>query len=295
MIRIGTCSWTEKTLLRSGQFYPPDAKTAEARLRFYAHQFDTVEVDSTYYAIPDVKTAWLWDMRTQPGFTFHIKAYGAFTGHGIDPGSLPKDVQGLVPHTNSSKYVYVKEPSILRTLAQRMIEALAPLKRSGKLGFLVFQFPPWFTRKTSNFDYILSCKEMMDDLPIAAEFRHGSWLTGDNAPSTFEFLAAHNITHISADEPQYGNLSTIPFMPQTTTDTAYFRFHGRNSENWLKKGIETSLRYAYSYSDHELTDFVPHLEHAEKKTKVTYAMFNNCHRNYAVANATRLRELLKKE
>ena len=295
MIRAGICSWTEKTLIQSGQFYPPDAKTAEARLRFYATHFDTVEVDSTYYAIPDGKTAWLWDIRTQPGFTFHIKAYGALTGHGVDPRTLPGDVQGLVSHTGDSRYVYIKEPSILRMLAQRLIEALSPLKRAGKLGFFVFQFPPWFTRKTSNFDYILSCKEMMDGLPIAAEFRHGSWLTADKAPGTFEFLAAHDITYVTADEPQYGNVSTIPFIPQRTTDTAYFRFHGRNRENWLKKGIETSLRYAYSYSDEELTEFVPHVERVEKKTKVTYAMFNNCHRNYAVANAMRLRELLKKE
>jgi uncharacterized protein YecE (DUF72 family) len=234
-------------------------------------------------------------MRTQPGFTFHIKAYGALTGHGIDPRSLPKDLQGLVSHTNDSGYVYVKEPSILRVLAQRLIEALAPLKRSGKLGFLVFQFPPWFTCKASNFDYILSCRDMMDGLPIAAEFRHGSWLTTDKAPSTFEFLRTHDITYVTADEPQYGNLSTIPFISQTTTGAAYFRLHGRNSENWLKKGVETSLRYAYSYSDEELAHFVPHVEDAEKKTKVTYAMFNNCHRNYAVANAMRLRELLKKE
>jgi len=295
MIRIGTCSWTEKTLIQSGQFYPPEAKTAEARLRFYANQFDTVEVDSTYYAIPDAKTAWLWDMRTQPGFTFHIKAYGPLTGHGVDRRSLPKDVQGLVSHTHDSGYVYVKEPSILRVLAQRLIEALAPLKRSGKLGFLVFQFPPWFTRKTSNFDYILSCREMMDGLPIAAEFRHGSWLTPDKAPSTFQFLRTHGITYVTADEPQYGNLSTIPFISQPTSDAAYFRFHGRNSENWLKKGVETSLRYAYSYSGEELAHFVPHVEDAEKKTKVAYAMFNNCHRNYAVANAMRFRELLKRD
>jgi uncharacterized protein YecE (DUF72 family) len=293
MIRIGTCSWTEKSLIQSGEFYPPAARTAEARLRYYTTHFDTVEVDSTYYAIPDQKTAWLWDIRTQENFTFHIKAYGALTGHGVDPRTLPRDVQGLVSHAGDSNYAYIKEPSILRILAQRMIDALAPLKRSGKLGFLVFQFPPWFTCRPSNFDYILSCKEMMDGLPIAAEFRHGSWLTADKAPGTFEFLQAHDITYIAADEPQYGNLSTIPFISQTTTDTAYFRFHGRNSENWLKKGIETSLRYAYSYPDNELADFVPHLEQTGRKTKVTYAMFNNCHRNYAVANAMRLKEVLK--
>jgi uncharacterized protein YecE (DUF72 family) len=296
MIRIGTCSWTEKTLIQSGQFYPPNAKTAEARLRFYATHFDTVEVDSTYYAIPDARTAWLWDIRTQENFTFHIKAYGALTGHGVDLRSLPKDVQGVVSRSDDDgKYVYIKEASILRMLAQRLIDALAPLKRSGKLGFLLFQFPPWFTCRPSNFDYILSCKEMMDGLPIAAEFRHGSWLTADKAPITFEFLRAHGITYVAADEPQYGNVSTIPFVPQATSDTAYFRLHGRNRENWLKKGIETSLRYAYSYSDEELSGFVPNLDRAEKKTRVTYAMFNNCYRNYAVANAMRLKELLTKK
>jgi uncharacterized protein YecE (DUF72 family) len=295
MLRAGTCSWTEKSLIQSGQFYPPAAKTAEARLRYYTTHFDTVEVDSTYYAIPDAKTAWLWDMRTQAGFTFHIKAYGALTGHGVDPRTLPGDVQALASAPVDGKYTYIKEPSILRMLAQRLIDALAPLKRSGKLGFLVFQFPPWFTCRPSNLEYILSCQKMMGELPIAVEFRHGSWLTADKAPATFEFLRSHDITYVAADEPQYGNLATIPFITQATTDSAYFRFHGRNMENWLKKGVETSLRYAYSYSDEELSDFVPHLNETEQRTRVTYAMFNNCYRNYAVTNAARLRELLKKE
>ena len=94
MIRVGTCSWAEKTLVASGEFYPPEAKTAEARLRYYAARFDTVEVDSTYYAIPDQRTAWLWDVRTPGGFTFHIKAYGALTGHAIDPRTLPARPEG---------------------------------------------------------------------------------------------------------------------------------------------------------------------------------------------------------
>jgi uncharacterized protein YecE (DUF72 family) len=51
MIRVGTCSWAEKTLVASGEFYPREARTAEARLRYYAANFDTVEVDSTYYAL----------------------------------------------------------------------------------------------------------------------------------------------------------------------------------------------------------------------------------------------------
>ena len=69
---------------------PDEAKSAEARLRYYAAHFDTVEVDSTYYAIPEQRTAWLWDVRTPGSFTFHVKAYGALTGHAIDPGPFRK-------------------------------------------------------------------------------------------------------------------------------------------------------------------------------------------------------------
>ncbi len=295
MIRVGICSWTEKTLIESGAFYPPQAKSAEARLRFYASQFDTVEVDSTYYAIPDQKTAWFWDIRTDSAFTFHIKVYGALTGHPIDTRTLPADMQSMVSRREDKRNTYIREPEVLRLLAQRQAEALMPLRRSGKLGLMLFQFPPWFTRSSPNIDYMLGCKEMMDGLPIAVEFRHGSWLTPDKAPATIDLLARNGLTYVPADEPQYGNQCTVPFAPETTTDTAYFRFHGRNKENWLKKNIQTSLRYAYSYTEEELAQFVPPLKNAEKKSTTTYAMFNNCYRNYAVANASRLKQLLGQE
>src|SRR5512143_2549974 len=91
-IRVGTCSWTEKTLIESGEFYPRGANTAEARLRHYASQFDTVEVDSAYYAIPSEKNTSLWAERTPEGFVFHVKVYGAMTGHGINPKTLPVEI-----------------------------------------------------------------------------------------------------------------------------------------------------------------------------------------------------------
>ncbi len=95
MVHVGTCSWAEKTLVASPDFYPPTARNAEARLRYYASHFDTVEVDSTYYAIPDLKTVWLWETRTPGDFIFHVKVYGALTGHAIDPATLPADLRAL--------------------------------------------------------------------------------------------------------------------------------------------------------------------------------------------------------
>ena len=128
---------------------------------------------------------------------------------------------------------------------------------------------------------------------VAVEFRHGSWLTPENQDTIFHFLRKNRITYVIADEPQYGNLATVPFVPRLTTDTAYFRFHGRNKENWLKKGIETSLRYAYLYSDEELKEFVPPIKSIGKRAKVVYALFNNCHGGFAMKNAIRLKELVR--
>ncbi len=139
---------------------------------------------------------------------------------------------------------------------------------------------------------MLTCKKLMQGLPVAVEFRHGSWLESDILDSVLHFFRKHQLTYITADEPQYGNLATVPFFPDATTDIAYFRFHGRNKENWLKKGIETSLRYAYLYSDDELKEFIPSIQRVNKRAKVTFAMFNNCHVGFAMKDALRLKELL---
>jgi uncharacterized protein YecE (DUF72 family) len=295
MILTGSCSWSEKSLIRSGEFYPRGITSAEERLRYYADQFSTVKVDSSFYAIPDRGNAALWTIRTPSDFIFHVKAFGALTGHGIDPNTLPKDIASALPASERDKrHVYVKSPEMLNIVAERFVESLFPLREKNKFGVIVFQYPPWFTYKTENLDYLLTCKKLMNGLALAVEFRHGSWLTPHRAGAVLDFLRKNGITYIAADEPQYGTLATVPFVPAVTTDTAYYRFHGRNRENWLKKGLETSLRYEYLYSDDELREFTEPVIEADKKAKRVYAMFNNCHGASAMRNAQRMKEMLKK-
>jgi uncharacterized protein YecE (DUF72 family) len=294
MILTGSCSWTEKSLIRSGEFYPRGMKSAEERLRYYSDQFSTVEVDSSYYAIPDRGNAALWAARTPDDFVFHVKAFGALTGHGIDPKTLPNDIVSLLPPSERDKRnIYIKSSEILKIAGERFVESLSPLREKNKLGVIVFQYPPWFHYKTENLDYVLGCRELMDGLHLAVEFRHGSWLTPQRAGTVLGFLRENGITYIAADEPQYGTLATVRFVPAVTTETAYFRFHGRNRENWLKRGLETSLRYDYLYSDDELRELAEPVIAANKKTKRVYAMFNNCHGASAMRNARRLKEMLK--
>ncbi len=230
MIKVGSCSWTEKTLIQSREFYPKEVNSAEARLRYYAGRFNTVEVDSTYYAIPHQHTSFLWAQRTPDDFTFHIKVYSAMTGHGTDIKAMPKDIMKLLPEKELKKrHAYIKEPSLLHMVANRFIDSLTPLIKTNKLGLLLFQYPPWFHYSKQSFDYILFCKELSQGLHMAVEFRHGSWLTPERQDKVFHFLRKHDITYVTADEPQYGTLSTVPFVPQSTTDIVYFRLHGRNN------------------------------------------------------------------
>lgn len=294
MIRVGTCSWTEKSLIQSGEFYPKTARSAEDRLRYYSEHFNTVEVDSTYYAIPTKSNAYAWANRSPEGFLFHIKVFGALTGHHIDPRSLPPDILAELPAKDrKEKHVQVKDPDLLRTIADRFTAALYPLESAGKIGILLFQYPPWFVYKEKHLDYLLSCKKVGGRIPIGVEFRHGSWYLPAARDKVFHFLRKNQIIHVVADEPQFGSLATIPFVPQTTADIAYYRLHGRNKDNWLKKGIETSLRYAYLYSDKELEDFVPHIQISAKTATQTYVMFNNCHGSYAMTNAEKMKSMLK--
>ncbi len=293
MIAVGTCSWTERTLIRSGEFYPGSAATAEERLRYYSSVFPTVEVDSTFYAIPSLQTAWYWAQRTSETFVFHIKAYGALTGHGVNPKTVPAELRERAPERGAhAGLVYVKEKDKVLEIGRRFSAALGPLARSGKLGCIVFQFPPWFRYSSVNLETVAGCRQLVGDFRVAVEFRHGSWLTPERAPSVFAFLREHGLVYVAADEPQYGTLATVPFLPAVTSDVGYFRFHGRNRENWLKRGIETSLRYDYRYADTELAGFIASLRDCEPQAAVVYAMFNNCHGASAVRNAMRMQEMI---
>jgi len=294
-VLVGTCSWAEKTLIQSGEFYPAHVKSAEDRLRFYADRFRTVEVDSTYYAIPSLRTVMLWSLRTPERFVFHIKAYGALTGHGIDPKTLPADLRDTLSSKESSKSsrLYIKDPLLIEEIFKRFKESLNPLKDSGKLGLLVLQYPPWFRYSTKSLNEILRANALLEGFHLAVEFRHGSWLIGKRAGEVLRFLRDNRIAYITADEPQFGTPDTIPYIPEATTDIAYLRLHGRNRENWLKKGVETSLRYDYFYSDKEIEGFIQDVKKLSDRTQKTFVMFNNCHGASAVKNALRMMELLR--
>lgn len=292
-IRIGTCSWTDPTLIESEEFYPQKSMTAEARLRFYAEQFNTVEVDSTFYALPSEKVVGLQTLRTPEDFVLNYKAFGLLTQHPIDPGRLPKAIKELISQQDLAKRVLKHHdiPQDARDMAFQMLEsALRPAASAGKLGIVLFQYPPYFVCSDENKKYILECKERFPQYRLAIEFRHASWLEDTNFDETLNFLEENGLTFVSVDEPQFP--STVPPIAKATTDLAYVRFHGRNRENWFRRGIKVAERFAYTYSDQELEEWIPKIRSLQKKTKKTFLMFNNCFGTWAIRNAKRLAMML---
>ncbi|MET8526840.1 DUF72 domain-containing protein [Micromonospora sp. NPDC005172] len=284
-ILVGTASWTDRTLLDSG-WYPQTADNPEKRLAYYARQFPLVEVDATYYSPPAESTARLWVDRTPDGFTFNIKAFSLLTGHPTRVGALYKDLR---PETDK-KNVYPDDlpAQAYEEVWTRFLSALDPLVEAGKLGALLFQFPPWFTIKRANKQYLLEVAKRCAPLRPVYEFRHASWFDGDNADETLSFLREHDLSYVCVDMPQ-GHRSSVPPVLAATGDLAVMRFHG-HSDKWTSKDIHE--KFGYHYSKRELADWAPKLRELADSAGETHVLMNNCYRDYAQENGKQLQALL---
>ncbi|MBQ1062241.1 MULTISPECIES: DUF72 domain-containing protein [Micromonospora] len=284
-IKVGTASWTDRTLLDSG-WYPDSADTPERRLSYYARQFPLVEVDATYYSPPAERTARLWAERTPAGFTFNVKAFSLLTGHPTRVSALYKDLR---PDTDK-RNVYPDDlpAQAYEEVWTRFLSALDPLVEAGKLGALLFQFPPWFTIKRDNKQYLLEVARRCAPLRPVFEFRHASWFDGDNAEETLGFLREHALPFVCVDMPQ-GHKSSVPPVLAATADLAMVRFHG-HSDKWTSKDIHE--KFGYDYSKRELRDWAPKLRELAGEAEQTHVLMNNCYRDYAQRNATTLAGLL---
>jgi uncharacterized protein YecE (DUF72 family) len=284
-IKVGTASWTDRTLLDSG-WYPQTADTPEKRLAYYARQFPLVEVDATYYGPPAEQTTRLWAERTPPGFVFNIKAFSLLTGHPTKVSAIYKDLR---PDTDK-KNVYPDDlpPQTYEEIWTRFLTALDPLADAGKLGALLFQFPPWFGIRKSNKEYLLEVAARCKPLRPVFELRNASWFDGANRNETLDWLRAHRLPYVSVDMPQ-GHKSSVPPILEATADLAVVRFHG-HSDKWTSRDIHE--KFGYRYSDAELAEWVPRLRALADSADRTHVLMNNCKGDYAQRNARTLIDLL---
>ena len=266
-ILVGTCNWADHQ-----GYYPPSLKSTE-RISYYARHFPVVEVDSTYYTLQPRRNFEAWCERTPKGFIFNVKAYRELTQH-------DRDEDGAVEMPRPETF-------------DRFSYSLAPMRECGKLRAVHFQFPPWFRYGENNLEYIATVRGFLPDDLIAVEFRHGSWLQGDAADRTLDFLREHELAYVMVDEPQIGASTVPPTVAVTNPDLAIVRFHGRNAETWFKKGLQSSSeRFKYRYTKGELAEWLPAVAEVSNTAREVHLLLNNNYGDYAVRNAVDLMELL---
>jgi uncharacterized protein YecE (DUF72 family) len=287
-IRVGTAGWTDRTLIASG-WYPAEASTPEARLRYYASQFPLVEVDATYYALPAERTARAWAERTPAGFTFNVKAFSLFTQHPTPVRALPADLREAAGQAGKDR-VYLKDvgPEVADAAWDRFLAALEPLRDAGKLGAILLQYPPWFPISRANKEYILACARRAAPRRVCVEFRNRTWMTEDNQGETLDFLAGNGLPYVCVDMPQ-GYPSSIPPVLAATSDLAVVRMHG-HSDKWTSKQI--AEKFGYRYGEAELDEWAGRLRGLAGQADLTHVLFNNCYRDWAHVNARQLTGLL---
>jgi uncharacterized protein YecE (DUF72 family) len=281
------------------RWYPRGVSSAEQRLRYYAQRFDTVEVDSSFYAIPKPEYAVNWVRRTPSDFTFHVKAYGMMTGHEVDERALHPDLAdgGFDYRITPRGRVRDPEERMVERAFELFRESIAPLVEAGKMGGVLMQYPPWFSAVDRDHRHRAMARmerdaELLDPLPVFVEFRHSSWIKGANLGRTTRFLTDRGLTLVAVDAPQLAGGDVMPPVTAATSGLGYVRFHGHNHEMWNAATEHASDRFDYLYTPEELAPWSEPLTRLAEQTERTWVMFNNCKYDYAPTNARQMAELL---
>ena len=294
-VRIGTCSFADEALVR--HWYPKGV-AAKDRLPYYAERFSTVEVDSTYYRLPERSTVQGWADRTPAGFVVHIKAFGLMTRHPVRLEQLPPDLREGMPVDERGRVD--RPPRELRgEVFRQFLGALEPLREAGKLGGILFQLPPYVVWKASSLDYLeWACGQLGGDRMLV-EPRHRSWFADDVRDELLRWLEERRLSWVVVDAPKVSSSNVPDTLVAATTPMAYVRFHGRNAGTWNVRGGGAAQRFDYLYGEDELREWVEPLRELAGDADEAYAFFNNNNQTNGVAQAPAgallLRKLLEEE
>jgi uncharacterized protein YecE (DUF72 family) len=295
-VLTGSCSWTDRTLVEQADWYPRRTMSPEQRLRFYASQFPLTELDSSYYAPPAERQTRLWAQRTPDGFRFDVKAYSLLTGHPTRPNSLWRDLrERLAPEVAEKRNLYPThlDPDALDEVWRRFESALRPLHEAGRLGAVLFQYPPWFVPRRDNRTQVEALRERLPDYRICVEFRSPMW-TADprDRERTLRMLEENGLVFVCVDAPAASGLPRL--FAVTNDELLVVRLHGRSDETWSRTSSSAAERFRYMYSEEELEELVPPIVEVAQEAREAHLLMNNCYRDYAVRNAAQLRDLLER-
>ena len=256
MIRIGTAGYAYKDW--EGPVYPVPRPDGFDPLRFMAGFFPCLEMNVTFYRVPEPAHVARWTKKVEdrPDFRFTFKLYKGLTHDGEDEPLRP------------------------------FLEALEPCRAAGRLGAILLQFPFFFRNTQENRARLATLADGLRGWPCAVEVRDRGWL----APPALDFLKRLGLSLCAIDICQ--TKTSVPPATLTTGPLGYVRLHGRNAEAWFDRNAPVHRKYDYLYSDAELKGWADRVRTIAQGTDSTYVITNNHFGGKAVANAFTLSRLL---
>ena len=225
---------------------------APERLGWYAERFEAVELNSSFYAVPDRNNVERWLDATPEGFTFDVKLHRLLSRHSAGLDSLPPELRDRA-ETNPRGRVILTD-ALERELAARLVEELAPMTRAGRLGAFLLQLTPSFSPSRHELPELDGLLERLRPHPVAVELRNRGWVAEERLEETLDWFSDQGAAFVGVDAPPGDHVPIMPGLDAVTRpDLAYLRLHGRNTDGYLT-GQTVAERFGWVYADDELEE-----------------------------------------
>ena len=284
---MGTSSWADPGFV--AEWYPKGMPPRD-RLAWYAERFEAVEVNSTFYAVPDAGTVARWGEVTPEQFRFDVKLHRLLSRHSAEPDSLPRELRDDL--TTTSRGRVVLDEGLEARLADATLAALEPLRGAGKLGGLLLQLSPSFSPRRHRLDELAPLLGRLAPARVAVELRNRGWADEERVREVLAFLSEHRAAWVGVDAPRADHFTIMPPLDAVTRDDlAYLRVHGRNTDGYLG-GKSVAERFGWRYGDDELEEIGERARTLAEQAGEVHVMFNNNRDDDAPTAARRFRALL---
>ncbi len=288
-ILTGTASWTDPGFV--AEWYP-SGLPASHRLRWYAEHFNLVEVNSTFYRIPEARTVRHWCEQTPEGFVFDVKLHRLLSRHSTSLDLLPPQLRAKA--RLKGKRVELT-PGLEKSVAKGFLRGIAPFQQAGKLGALLLQLSPAFSPRHNALAELDPLLELLHPHRIAIELRNGNWVSPELLPQTRQFFARRKLAFVMVDAPEDPHFTILPNINLVTTPRlAYFRAHGRNAAGYIRQRTVAG-RFDYDYSKPELKQIAGRAAEAAAQAREVHVIYNNNKADYAPRAAANFQRILAEE
>ena len=264
---------------------------AAERLGWYAQHFELVEVNSTFYSVPEPRMVERWCAATPDDFTFDVKLHQLFSFHSTPAKLLPPDLQRRAE--TDAKGKVKSTPDLQEAVLKNFLRATSILRQAGKLGVLLLQLSPAFSPRKHQLVELEPLIEALSDYDLAVEFRNRNWATDDQLESTVDFLRGHRAIFVNVDAPASDHFTVMPSDVDEVTNAkaAYLRLHGRNAKAYIT-GKTVAARFDYDYDDKEIAEVAKRSKKLAREARELHVIFNNNNLDYAPRAALGLRKAL---